>query len=57
MAPKCGGFTRPQTKRIKSINQMLLRSDSLSTEHSAAAAQGEAADIRAASIKRFLSGP
>jgi hypothetical protein len=58
MTPKRGDFTCLQTKRIKRIKQTLLYSDSLSAEHGAAAEQQwEAAEMRAASIKRFLSGP
>ena len=58
MTPQRGDFTCLQTKRIKGIMQTLLCSDSLSAEHGAAAEQQwEAAEIRAASTERFLSGP
>jgi hypothetical protein len=57
MTPKRGDFTRLQTKRIERIKQTLLRSDSLSAEHGAAAEQRQAAaETRAASITRLLSG-
>jgi len=57
MTAKRGDFTCLQTKHIKRIKQTLLCSDSLSAEHGAAAEQREADEIRAESIKRFLSGP